>query len=145
MNSYELWSCFCLFDGCCRSKYEREDCSHLVERIEKTLDRSFWIVRIIEQFKKEQRYVCCIDHCSRIMENFVMSPAQNETLRNSCFLINSDDEIIVEYKKMNLHCFGLYQEDIVNLDNFCLGCKSYFLTLESFQLKKIIIFDGIVR
>ena len=134
MNSHELWSCFCLFDDCCRSKYEREAYSLLVERIEKNFDRSFWIVRITEQFKKEQRYVCCLDHCTRIMEKLVISPAQHETLTTSCHLIDPEDPINPETR--NTDCFQYYQADKVELNDFCLGCKSYFLTVESFQLKK---------
>ena len=145
MDSYKLWSCFCLFDDCCQSKYKREDHSWLVKRMEKNSDKVCWLVRVIEAYKKEQRYVCCFDHCRRIMENFVISVAQNETLKTSCLLTVGDpvDEIAVENR--NRHCFHYYQMNIVDLNDFCLGCKAYFVVLESFQLKKIRIIDGIIR
>ena len=138
----EIWSCFCLFDHCCRSVYEREEYSQLVERIENVFDRPFWLLRIQEQFKPERRYVSCIDHCSRIMENLSLSCAQKEALRASCYLI--DPENPIDSDERNTHCFQYYHEDRLTLEDFCLGCKSYFIALESFQLKKIVTFDGIV-
>ena len=33
MESYELFSCFCLFDECSLSKYKRESYKDLLERI----------------------------------------------------------------------------------------------------------------
>ena len=72
-----------------------------------------------------------------------MSPGQNETLITSCHLIDPENSLNPETR--STHCFQYYHEDKIELNDFCLGCKSYFVTLESFQLKKIIIFDGVVR
>ena len=99
MESYELYSCFCLFDECCISKYKRETHKELVERlIDKKSHKMCWLVKNNENFK-EKRYACCIYHVSRIMENISSTQPQINQIIHLC-LRNVDGE--------RINCFSLF-------------------------------------
>ena len=94
MESYELFSCFCLFDECCLSKYKRESYKDLVNRISPYGNKMCWLVKAYgDKFKAGKRYVCCINHASRIMENAVLSESQRTILRSDCLRV-LDNQLI---------------------------------------------------
>ena len=136
MESYDLWSCFCLFDECCLSKYKRETHNQLVKRLLEHSEKMCWLVKSKEDFTKEQRYTCCIEHASRIMENITVTISHNSDITFMC---------LKDKEGGNTNCFNFYQDDIIDLHEFCSSCKIYFMSLEIFNLKKIVIFDGVVR
>ena len=94
MECYELFSCFCLFDECCLSKYERESYKDLLERISPYEKKRCWSVRVYgDSFRPEKRYVCCINHASRIIYNIVLSQLHKINLKNDCLRFEDDQSV----------------------------------------------------
>ena len=138
--TWNLFSCFCLFDECCLSKYKRESYKDLVNRISPYGNKMCWLVKAYgDKFKPEKIYVCCINHASRIMENAVLSESQRTILRSNC-LRDLDNQ-----PNFYRSCFYFYSEDVIDLHEFCISCKLYFVSSEFFNLKRIKINDGVVR
>ena len=134
MKSYDLWSCFCLFDECCISKSKQETHKQLVKRCFEHAHKMCWLVKNIEDYKKEQRYVCCINRVGRIIENITITAPQHDDVTHMC-LKNTEGG--------NTNCFYFYQEGMVDLHGFCISCKIYFMSLDEFNLKKIVIANGV--
>ena len=135
---YELYSCFCLFDKCCKSKYEEECYFKLLERIcKKTLDKH-WIIRCTENpHITEKRYVCCLRPCRRVLDNMVLSSAQDHFLMNKCLKIDFDESLLI-------HCYRFFVEEDKYPLYFCYECKEYFMSMypNDFLLNRVFINDG---
>ena len=134
MESYELFSCFCLFDECCLSKYKRESYQELVNRIVLFEKKMCWLIRkITHTDRPEKRYVCCINHARRIMENLVLTETQRENLREGCLRIVDNQPSVGDKRRS---CFYFYCEDLIELHEFYISCKLYFISSDYFNLKK---------
>ena len=112
---YDFFSCFCLYDECSRSKYERDTYLQLVDRIYEKAICETWIVRAaFVPHKIEKRYVSFLTHCRRISENISLTPAQNEILVNNCLKIDFDESLMI-------HCYQFYENDEMEIRHF-LSC-----------------------
>ena len=135
MESYDLYSYFCLFDECCLSKYKRETNHQLIRRLSKLSYKMCWLVNDITN-SKEKRYATCIYHTNRIMENICLTQIQLGNLTHEC---------LRNMERLNINCFSFFQDDEIIVHDFCISCKVFFLVLDEFNLKKIVINDGVIR
>ena len=72
------------------------------------------------------------------MENICATLPQLNEITFNC--LKNEEE---EFKQTNY--FSLYQEDLLYVHEFCSSCKIYFMSLETFNLKKIVIYDRVIR
>ena len=76
------------------------------------------------------------------MENIVLTEIQRIDLRKECLrIVDNQPNVGDKYRS----CFYFYSEDIIDLHEFCISCKVYFISSEFFNLKRIIINDRVVR
>ena len=73
------------------------------------------------------------------MENTVLSESQRTNLRSDCL------RVLDNQPNFYSSCFYFYSEDVINLHEFCISCKLYFVSSEFFNLKRKIINDGVVH
>ena len=135
---YDLFSCFCLFDECLRSRYERDTYCQLIDRIY-TTNTMAWIVKsAFKPHKIERTYVSCLEHCRRILENICLTPTQNEILVNNCLKIDFDENQMI-------HCYQFYKNEDMSINYFCHGCKEYFMSMSQgeFHFNRVVIQYGL--
>ena len=93
-----------------------------------------WLIRkITHTDRPEKRYVCCINHARRIMENLVLTETQRENLREGCLRIVDNQPSVGDKRRS---CFYFYCEDLIELHEFYISCKLYFISSDYFNLKK---------
>ena len=70
------------------------------------------------------------------MEDISITQVQQGNLTHEC---------LRNIEGLNINCFSFFQDDEITVHDFCVSCKIFFLVLDEFNLKRIVINDGVIR
>ena len=144
MNEYQIFSCPCLYGECAISTYERESFEQLEFRISNATLGKYWISNLIfnptiTPHIKEKRWVACLKHCARMLNNMVITSSQQQSLVQNCARRNLED-----YRENYMNCFRFFFEDRMKIISFCNPCIRQLMsrTPDTFLLCRVKIYNG---
>ena len=144
MRQYQIFSCPCLYGECAISAYENETYEQLEFRIAQATSGKYWISNFnlnptIMPYINEKRWVACIAHCSRILNNIVITSTQQQMLVETCARRHLSD-----YKEVYMNCFRFFFEDKMPVIGFCNPCIRHLMsrTPRTFLLHRVKIYNG---
>ena len=142
--TYQIFSCPCLYAECMMSVYEKETFEQLEMRIAVKTSGKYWIGNhvlnpTITLQLNEKRWVCCIVHAMRMLDNMVLTSTQQQALVGTCVRRNMDN-----YRQNYMNCFSVFFEDKMPAIGFCTACMRHLLsrTPQSFLLHRVKIYNG---